>query len=235
MNKQQIQSLFDKHFKSIGSYFTSKITTNQIKQDIYHCPNDIYEYVYGCISNTKNIRYGYFLEDVINFFLFENGATLNKNDQTSNIDLVFEMNNTIYIGEIKIRDNHDSTKKHGQIQNLMSKVTNYSSSYSNIVVLLYFIDPSQNKNYNFYKNELNKLQDHLNLKDAKVLYGDQLFEYLNLSKQWCTLKQQIVEFNHEIVSNNYINSLIFEHITTTDDLVKKIDQRILKILKYRQD
>ena len=117
------------------------------------------------ITSTIKIRYGDYLEEVINQFLKENGPLL-LNETTidaqlnhrvdhllrkkSKCDLLFKWKETIYVGEIKTRDKHDSTKKRGQINNLVKKYCDLSKHCDGqIVAVLFFIDEKIHKKWKF--------------------------------------------------------------------------------------
>lgn len=57
------------------------------------------------------------------------------------MDQCFKFNNKVYFIEQKIRDDHDSTKKRGQIENFEKKLNEMISKYGerNLVGISYFI------------------------------------------------------------------------------------------------
>lgn len=197
--------------------------------------------IIGYISSTIKIRYGDYLEEVINQFLKENGALL-LNETTidaqlnhcvdhllrkkSKCDLLFKWNETIYVGEIKTRDNHDSTKKSGQINNLIKKYRNLSRHYGGqIVAVLFFIDEKMHKNKSFYQQTLTK---QLGLNNAFIYYGDQFFKKLKLLKQWNDLKNLLKAFNDEIKNKRLINLIISQNLS--DD--KNFSDFLLKLQNW---
>ena len=69
------------------------------------------------------------MEEIIKHYLVEGGIdvlepdidfTKQENDG-NDYDLVFIKNNILYCFEVKMRDNHDSTKKSGQSDDLLNK------------------------------------------------------------------------------------------------------------------
>jgi hypothetical protein len=79
------------------------------------------------------------------------------------LDLYFTDSVRYYFVEQKIRDDHDSTKKRGQIENFKRKFEHlYNLHGENMVGIMYFIDPDFNKNKQFYQSEISKLIDSYN-------------------------------------------------------------------------
>jgi hypothetical protein len=83
-----------------------------------------------------------------------------------------------YLIEQKVRDDHDSTKKRGQIENFRKKLeylkTLHGPSLSGI---MYFIDPALHKNEGYYRKELEILQHSLEI-PVTLFYDGELFQYL---------------------------------------------------------
>lgn len=221
MNKDKLKEIFEKHYKSVGSYLCAKLLENKkknVNNDASFAPLPDWMRVIGTFVTTLNIRYGDYIEEIINLFLEENGAILLKNKEIINItskelkkyDLFFELNGTIYIGEIKIRDNHDSTKKVGQINNLIAKVEKIKNNTNKkISAILFFLDSSIKKNKSFYEKELLK---NINIEKFSVLYGDEFFEKFKLSVEWNELKKLIISYNDDIKNNNEIYEIAYRNL-----------------------
>ncbi len=83
-----------------------------------------------------------------------------------------------------MRDDHDSAKKRGQIDNFERKLEALIHRYGeNIQGYFYFIDESLNKNQNYYKEELQKLSADYGV-PLSLRYGKGLFESLNIPQVW---------------------------------------------------
>jgi len=66
------------------------------------------------------------------------------------IDQYFSKRGTFYIVEQKMRDDHDSSKKRGQIENFEQKIEFlYKKHNGNIVGIIYFVDPELEKEQKF--------------------------------------------------------------------------------------
>ena len=79
-------------------------------------------------TQSREIKFGDFLENIVTEYIKLMGYTnLKKNigaDDTGNVleaDQVFQKENTVYLIEQKVRDDHDSTKKRGQYDNFRKK------------------------------------------------------------------------------------------------------------------
>ncbi|MFZ8227514.1 hypothetical protein ACO1II_02830, partial [Mycoplasmopsis bovis] len=86
------------------------------------------------ISQSNEIMFGNFLEKIINKYLKITGyVNLNNEIQTNGeilkIDQLVKKDNDIFIIEQKVRDDHDSTKKRGQIDNFLKKYNHVKTIY----------------------------------------------------------------------------------------------------------
>lgn len=145
------------------------------------------------ILQSHEIRFGDAMEEIVSILLKELGfVVLNKiiiPDPTNkrkrlNIDQYFKDGKIYTFIEQKVRDDHDSTKKKGQINNFEAKLEFlYKKHESNLRGIMYFIDPDLSKNKNFYLEELKKMEDTYGIK-LQLLYGKELFDYFNKSELW---------------------------------------------------
>lgn len=228
MTKEKIKELFDKQYKTLGKSVKDKLfLKSSALNTIYHAPLDNNDFIAGTIFNTSNIRYGCFLEEVINSFLEENGAKIYSEKKQGNYDLLFERNGVLYVGEIKIRDNHDSTKKKGQIENLERKATEQKKKHWNqrVVALLYFVDPFEKKNSNYYLNKLNDCVSEGAFDEGKLFYGDEIFKELDLYKEWEQIKKLIQEQNNYFKKMGYLKKIIIEYIDTIKNENLKLNMK----------
>jgi hypothetical protein len=142
------------------------------------------------LLQSHEIRMGNAMEEVIkevlkslNFKLLPNTLVINDN-QSIQIDIYFTDMKNFYFIEQKIRDDHDSTKKRGQMKNFEEKLEIlYKMHAENLVGIMYFIDPDLSKNKNFYIEEINKLKKFYGI-DIYLFYGRELFEYFGIPEMW---------------------------------------------------
>jgi len=112
---------------------------------------------------------------------------------------MFKKGGKIYFVEQKIRDDHDSTKKRGQIENFEKKLSEMIKKYEekNLVGVFYFIDPEIKKNKNYYDEELKKMGNDYGV-TLKLDYGEEFFEFLGHSEIWEEILKYLEKWKKEI-------------------------------------
>lgn len=137
------------------------------------------------LLQSREIRFGDALEEIFTGLISAMGFTpLTKRFQTKHDDLSCDQyfctpdRTKYYLIEQKVRDDHDSTKKRGQIENFRKKLeylkTLHGTSLSGI---MYFIDPALHKNERYYRKEIEALQHTLEIPVA-LFYDGGLFQHL---------------------------------------------------------
>jgi len=142
------------------------------------------------ILQSHEIRMGDAFEEFIEEILKEKGficlpkRIIGQNNETLNLDQCFTDKRRIYFIEQKIRDDHDSSKKRGQMANFERKLeTLYKKHGDNLVGIIYFIDPDLTKNKYFYQKEIANLERLFEVK-LYLFYGKELFTYLKADIIW---------------------------------------------------
>uniref|UniRef100_A0A7V6CDK9 type II site-specific deoxyribonuclease n=1 Tax=Thermodesulfobacterium geofontis TaxID=1295609 RepID=A0A7V6CDK9_9BACT len=163
------------------------------------------------LLQSHEIRFGDALEELLEKILKDLGySILPKNITTNNqeqlsLDQFFTDGKNYYFIEHKIRDDHDSTKKRGQIQNFEAKLEELFKKYENkLIGIMYFIDPDLEKNKNFYKNELIRLTEYYRV-PLHLFYGKELFEFLRVPKYWEKLLQWLKDWKESLPEIPEIN------------------------------
>lgn len=137
------------------------------------------------VTQSREIKFGDFMEEIITEYIACMGYTnLDKNIGTDpagnalSADQVFRKENTVYLIEQKIRDDHDSTKKRGQYENFRKKYTLLLHKFPdcNINATMWFIDDSLTKNKNYYIGEASAERTPGLIKN--IFYGGDLFSDL---------------------------------------------------------
>jgi len=143
------------------------------------------------LLQSYEIRMGDAFEEIIGLVIQSQGySLLDKNIQGENNELLrldqhFTDGRKYYFIEQKIRDDHDSTKKRGQMQNFEKKIRSlYRDHGSNLVGIMYFIDPDFSKNKNYYQEKLQILRGEYEQVKLHLFYGKQLFEYIGIADFW---------------------------------------------------
>ena len=164
------------------------------------------------LLQSHEIRFGDAFESLIEEYLREAGfAILDKkfyaaNNDRLEVDQIFSINHELHFVEQKIRDDHDSTKKRGQIDNFEKKLEVIIETYSNRTIFgyFYFIDDSFNKNKKFYDAEIYKLSQDYGL-SLKLVYGREFFNALDLEYTWDEILNHLKYWKKEIPELPEIN------------------------------
>lgn len=142
------------------------------------------------LLQSHEIRFGNALEEVLKnilksegYYILENSIDDKGKDKLF-LDILCTKDKKYYFIELKVRDDHDSTKKRGQISNFKKKLENLFEKYNtSLVAIMYFIDPDLSKNEKYYRNELDTLAPNFN-NSVFLFYGPKLFEHFNISSYW---------------------------------------------------
>jgi len=163
------------------------------------------------LLQSHEIRFGDALEELIEEILKDLGfSILQKKITTANgeelsLDQHFTDGKNYYFIEQKIRDDHDSTKKRGQIANFEAKLEELFKKYkNNLIGIMYFIDPDFVKNKNFYISELNRLKEYYKV-PLYLFYGKELFEFFNSPKYWENLLNWLTQWKKSLPEIPEIN------------------------------
>ncbi|ROL56275.1 restriction endonuclease [Bacteroidetes/Chlorobi group bacterium Naka2016] len=160
---------------------------------------------------SQEIRFGDAFEELIEEILKDSGYEILRKSITRSdgkrlsLDHFFKDKEKFYFIEQKIRDDHDSTKKRGQIENFEAKLVELLKSYrNNIIGIMYFIDPKLEKNKNYYKEELKRLEDKYNI-TLRLCYGKELFEFLEVQDYWDSLLEWLTKWQESLPEIPEIN------------------------------
>jgi len=175
------------------------------------------------LLQSHEIRMGDALEEIIEEILSSLGfkilskSMVNERGETLSLDQYFTDGKVYYFIEQKVRDDHDSTKKRGQISNFETKLEILHKKHgSGLFGVMYFIDPDLSKNKNYYVEELKRLEKFYGVK-LYLFYGKELFDYLQqpdiwdniLSwlKQWKDSLPELPEINFDITPQESLEEI----------------------------
>ena len=160
------------------------------------------------LSQSREIRFGDGMEEVIKNILAEIGyfnlynQLQDNNGETLDIDQYFhDADNNYYFIEQKIRDDHDSTKKRGQIDNFRKKYNLLTTIHGRVIGIMYFIDSNLTKNRNYYATELNTFPQGT----VKLFYGEEFFNWLNRIDLYYELENNLRTWRSRINSTLNLN------------------------------
>jgi len=164
------------------------------------------------LLQSHEIRFGDAFEKLIEEYLKELGyKILDKsfdygNGDKLNVDQFFKKENFYFFVEQKVRDDHDSTKKRGQISNFEKKLETIISIYGddNLKGFFYFIDPDLVKNKNFYKDELEKMSADYGV-ELYICYGKEFFDLINETDTWEEIITYLKKWRSELPDTPEIN------------------------------
>ncbi len=163
------------------------------------------------LLQSHEIRMGDALEEIIEEILRSLGFTIlskdikNKNDQKLSLDLYFTREEKYYFIEQKVRDDHDSSKKRGQISNFEMKLKIlYNKHGASLIGIMYFIDPDFSKNKNYYLQELERLKKNYGV-ELYLFYGKELFEYLKHPEMWDNILSWLKQWKNNLPELPEIN------------------------------
>lgn len=162
------------------------------------------------ITQSQQIRFGDFLERVTKKYLQEMGYTiinsnLNSDDKKYVLDLYFKDENEIFFVEMKVRDDHDSTKKVGQFNNFKNKIELLlkNDSIKHLNASMWFVDDLFKANRKYYKQSLDKLE--FTNTTLHLYYGDEFFISLNHGEQkWNEFIKLLKKYRREDMSQTTI-------------------------------
>lgn len=104
-----------------------------------------------------------------------------------------------------MRDDHDSSKKVGQVDNFEKKLEFlYNKHHTNLKGIMYFVDPDLQKNKNYYLEELDKMKNTYGI-ELTLLYGKELFDYFNCPEWWETILQWLKSWKDSLPELPEIN------------------------------
>lgn len=154
---------------------------------------------------SNEIGFGDAFEAAIKHYFINEGwqplpqKITSKEGDALDIDQLLIKDDKVLFIEQKVREDHDSTKKRGQISNFEKKLEALVDIYGDKVMwgFFYFIDPSLVKNRNFYQPELQKLQGSWGM-HLSVSYGQDMFNQLGLSHIWPDIMNNLQKWRQDI-------------------------------------
>jgi hypothetical protein len=173
------------------------------------------------LLQSREIRFGDALEEVMSALIASMGfEMLEKRLKLANEDLYCDQyfctqdQKHYYLIEQKVRDDHDSTKKRGQIDNFRSKLSYLKALHGTTLTgIMYFIDPSLHKNENYYLQELKQVEQEIGVA-VSLCYNGQLFQQLEGHTQtWILLLNSLQTWRKTIPDQIELNYDLYPHET----------------------
>jgi len=191
MNYEDFCTILNKHiFKGEKKELLRKIAENPERFIGLFRPTKPGAKILQHLLQSHEIRMGDALEEIIEQILKDIGfetlskTIVNEEGEQLSLDQYFTDRRTYYFIEQKVRDDHDSTKKRGQISNFETKLEILHKKHgSDLIGIMYFIDPDLSKNKNYYLQELERLEKFYDV-TLNLFYGKELFEYFKHREIW---------------------------------------------------
>lgn len=188
------------------------------------------------LLQSYEIRMGDAFEEIIGLVIQGQGyILLDKNIQGEGseplrLDQYFTDGKKYYFIEQKIRDDHDSTKKRGQMQNFEKKLKAlYQRHDGNLVGIMYFIDPDFSKNKNYYQEEIRTLRGEYERVELHLFYGKQLFEYLGVANLWDEMLSWLKKWKEDLpeIPETNFDANPYESFMEIKDINVRVWQKII--------
>lgn len=161
------------------------------------------------VTQSKEIKFGDIIEELTTEYIerlgyktFEKNLGQDENGDVLNVDQYFSDGLTVYMVEMKIRDDHDSTKKRGQYSNFQKKIKliKKRNPGKHLDASMWFVDNGLIKNKNYYKEEMSK--EHYDDCSLHLYYGGEFFNSLKGGRQaWKELTYILTEYRIENAKN----------------------------------
>jgi hypothetical protein len=182
------------------------------------------------LLQSNEIRFGDALEIIFEKYFEQLGFTnLPKKIGTEKeyLDQLFKDDKYIYFVEQKVRDDHDSTKKRGQLRNFERKIIALINRYdeTKLKCFTYFVDPNLSKNKNYYITEISKIQTDYKI-FTKLCYGKEFWDEINHPEIWDELLKYLEKWKKEIPDMPSIN--FDDNAITTFNEIKCIEISVFR-------
>ncbi len=202
---EEFCELLSKHIQS-GDEFYLNLLKNVIDNPSRYCGlfrlSNAKSKLIQNVTQSKEIKFGDIVEELATEYIERLGYQnfnkyLGADDKGDilNVDQYFTDGSTIYLAEMKIRDDHDSSKKRGQYSNFQKKINlvRKLNPDARIDASMWFVDDSLVKNKNYYKEMMES--DNFENCTLHLYYGDEFFHSLrNGDKAWEEFIQILTQY-----------------------------------------
>ena len=236
MEYNKFKNILNKEiFEESKSDLLKKISSNPERYIGFFRPTKPKGKLLQNLLQSHEIRFGDAFEVIIEEYVkIYGGEILESNFTTGdgeslNVDQIFRLNGRVYFVEQKVRDDHDSTKKRGQIQNFEKKLAEILKTYDEdeLTGIFYFIDPDFQKNINYYRDRIDQLARDYGV-ELRLFYGNQLFEFLRHGGTWNEILEYLPKWKSEIPDLPEIN-FDLDSLSTFEE-IKDLNPSIFRTL-----
>lgn len=185
---EEFCDVIDKHIRT-GSDFYFILLKNVIANPYRYCGlfrlSGPKSKLLQNITQSREIKFGDIFEEITTEYIerlgyrnLDKSIGTDSNGDALNVDQFFTDENTLFLVEMKMRDDHDSTKKRGQYENFRKKLVLIRERYpyAPIEASMWFVDDSLVKNRNYYLGEIEK--EYIDNTNIHLFYGGEFFNSL---------------------------------------------------------
>lgn len=163
------------------------------------------------LTQSMEIRFGDAFEEVVRAYFEEQKyqelqRSIVQDKKKLLLDQLIQKGSSVIFIEQKIRDDHDSTKKKGQINNFKEKIKFLIKHHNKkqLQCFFWFIDPGIQKNKNYYLQQIEGIRKKYNI-HAQLVYEKELFDAVGMLQQWNELIKHLKQWRQEIPELPNIN------------------------------
>ncbi len=232
------EMLTDSIYKNAKSKLLNKIASNPSRYTGLFRPTTPKMKLIQNVTQSHEINFGDFVEELITLYLgvfFENLEKRAKyNNELIVFDQLFIYNNDIYMIEQKMRDDHDSTKKRGQLNNFFKKINYLKEKYPNnkIIAGMWFVDPTIIKNRNYYQTKMNK--NKIRNVDMHLFYGNEFTIMLDKISIWDEITNHLIKWKNS-EDNKVILNFELDWENTKKELITYVPKnQWLKLISNKE-
>jgi hypothetical protein len=177
------------------------------------------------LLQSREIRFGDALEEIITQLIQSVGfihlpkRIIVSSGETLSCDQYFVSpdQNDHFLVEQKVRDDHDSTKKRGQVANFRRKLEVLKGRHTSLTGVMYFIDPSLNKNKNYYDTEIQQIGQELGIA-THLFYNGDFFRFIDggNDRLWTVLVNSLEAWRSSVHEDMQLNFDIEPEVTAEE-------------------
>lgn len=231
MEYTTFQSIMDKHINSINKidFVKNLIKTKDSAIRIFSNfkITSLKDRIRSNYLISVNIKLGDALEDVFKKYLEEAGAIFLERDFVphKDCDQIFMYNGITYLIEQKIRDDHDSSKKVGQVENYNMKKTIIQEKVTYFYACSWFIDPDFDKNKNYYLTQLNADELYYG-QEIEIFLTNKVFHDDRCNGFFLELINYLEQYSHRFSTLDLTDLSIDFHDFTTTELYRLLQSKV---------
>lgn len=244
-----------------GDFMVSTLDKIVINPQVFNSDLSANSFSLSLISSygqSRNIKYGNAIEKVFSKILQENGWTIkntnykledysltgidvgNPTKKAVSVDHVISYEDKVILIEQKIRDNHDTSKWEGQLENYKVKYTAlekiFSKDEKTVYGIMWMVDPTYHRNKDAYQSKLASL-GNFPIDKNFVLIGHDIDEKLNElmdgdSKEYFEKLRSFLEGYHKQTAGVPDCNLESEKVEYCFKKLKNTTEEICRLTEY---